>query len=162
MVYARLIVTNILAILGLTLATSCAHDAEHHDADPPAHHHDHEHHPDESAGSATPAAHDYADAVKQIQAHMVSLDAIIKSGEYDSVHKDCVAIGKLCDSLRALAAAEGSRVPKDKLDEVAESAKQLSAASRDLHHAAHSDDVAKLKLNYEQMTRLVASLSNYR
>ena len=134
-----------------------------HDHDHP-HDHDHDHashsHPDDSAA---PVAGSYADAIQQMRTHMTSLDAIIKSGNYDAVHKDSVAISKLCDLIGGsggLAATNGS-VPKDKLSEVSDSAKQLSEASRSLHHAAHAGDINQVRADYARMRELVDSLARY-
>ena len=83
-----------LAVLVLSGPLSCAGQAKH---DHSVHDHaDHSAAPDHSAG---PVARDYADAIGQIQNHMTSLDAIMKAGKYDVVHKDCVATEKLSESI---------------------------------------------------------------
>ena len=142
-----------LAVLVLSGPLSCAGQPKH---DHSAHEHaDH---------SAAPVARDYADAIGQIQNHMTSLDVIIQSGKYDAVHKDCVAIEKLCDSVGSaggLAAAQGSPVPTDKVNGVSESAKQLAAVSRSLHKAAHADDPAQVKADFARMGELAGSLARY-
>jgi hypothetical protein len=156
-----------LAVLILGGPLSCAKQAEHdHSAHDHANHsaHDHADHSAASDNSAVPAAQNYADAIRQIQGHMTSLDAIIKSGKYDAVHNDCVAIGKLCDAIDGaggLAAAQDSPVPKDKVNGVAEAANQISAASRSLHKAAHADDLPQVKADYARMSNLVESLTRY-
>ena len=111
--------------------------------------------------SVAPAAQSYADAVRQIRGHMASLDAIIKSGDYDAVHNDCVAIGRLSKSLAELAGRPNSPVPKDKLQEVSGAAGELAVAQRSLHSAAHDDDVPKVKEHYAHMGRLVESLARH-
>ncbi len=155
----------VVAVVALTLPVSCAKQADHdhmqHDhsdhADMSHHHHD-----DATSDQSTkPVAQSYADAVKQIQSHMTSLDAIMKSGKYDDVHKDSEAIRQLCASLAQLAAAENSPVPKEKVKDVTEMANELSAASRSFHSAAHDEDLPQVKEHYAHMTRLVESLAQY-
>src|SRR6058998_752003 len=111
----------VVAVVAPTLPVSCAkqpdHDHVQHD------HGDHaamsqHHHDATSDQSQAVMAHSFADAVKQMQARMISLDAIMKSGKYDEVHNDSEAIRKLCASLGELAAAQNSLVPKDKVNEV--------------------------------------------
>ena len=117
---------------------------------------------DQATGATTaPAAQNYPDAVKQLRAHMSSLDAIIKSGDYDGVHDDCVAAGKLGDAIGALAAAQGSPVPKEEVSEVTGAGKELSSAARSLHKAAHNDDLARVKADHAQMQKLVESLAGH-
>lgn len=152
-------VTTALAVLTLGGPLSCAGQAKHdHSA------HEHADHSASPEHSAAPVVRDYADAIGQIQNHMTLLDAIIKSGKYDAVHKDCLAIEKVCDSLGdggGLAAAQGSPIPKDKVNDVSESAKQLAATSRSLHKAAHADDLPQVKADYARMGELVGSLARY-
>ena len=118
---------------------------------------------DDSGATATtaPAAENYADALAQIRTHMTSLDAILKSGDYDAVHKDSVAIGKLGKSLGALASEQGSPVPKDKVTDVTAAGTELAAASRSFHSAAHEPDLPKVKEHYAHMGKLVESLARY-
>ena len=147
---------TILAILVLSGGVSCTKQAKH---DHSAHDHlDHAAAPDESA---VPAAQNYADAVKQLRARMTSLDAILKSGEYDKVHKDSVAIGKLGKSIGSLAAAPNSPVPKDQVKEVTAAGTELFAASRSFHGAAHEEDLPQVKEHYAQMGELVESLAQH-
>lgn len=92
----------VVAALVFTGPVSCSQDAKPdqraHDHTGHAAKHDHKAHDhsgnsaasDESA--ATPAPRTYADAIRQLRAHMVSLDAILKSGDHDAVHKDSVAM----------------------------------------------------------------------
>ena len=107
------------------------------------------------------AANNYADAVKQIQSRMASLDAIIKSGDYDAVHKDCVAIGKLGESIGDLAAAQDSGVPKDKVESLRDAGKELATAQKSLHKAAHGDVLTTVKEQYVRMGKLLESFANY-
>ena len=115
--------------------------------------------PDAAAGA--PAARDYADAVAQLRARLASLDAIIASGDHDAVHKDCVAAGRLGNALGALAAAPGSPVPQDQVADVTASGKELAAAARSLHTAAHDDDLATVKKDRARMGQLVDSLARH-
>ena len=148
-------VPAVLAALAFAGPLSCIREAKHdHQA------HDHAGHPATSdASAATPAAKTYADAIQQLRAHMTSLDAILKSGEYDAVHKDSVAIGKIGDSLGALASAPGSPVPQDKVKDVTTAGAEIKAASRTFHKAAHDDDLATVKGEYARMGRLIDSLA---
>jgi hypothetical protein len=148
-----------------TTATE-AHPGHHHAA---MHDHGTAGH-DHAAGTHDSSAHaaedavtakNYADAVKQIQSRMASLDAIIKSGDYDAVHKDCVAIGKLGESIGDLAAAQDSGVPKDEVESLRDAGKELAAAQKGLHKAAHGDDLATVKEQYVRMGKLLESLANY-
>ena len=153
----------VVAVLALTIPVSCAKQADHdhmqHDQSSHAGTSDH-HHPT-SDQSPKPAAQSYADAVKQIQSRMASLDAIIKSGKYDEVHKDSEGIRQLCGSLGELAASQNSPVPKDKVKDVIQIANELSAASRSFHSAAHDDDLPQIKEHYAHMGTLVESLAAY-
>ena len=60
-----------------------------------------------------------------------------------------------------MAAAHGSPVPKDKLNDVSESTKQLATANRSLHKAAHADDLPQVKADYTRTGDLVGSLARY-
>lgn len=169
--------STILAALSLMLAgpISCAKNAqpgndEHEHATPQSgeipyatSHHDHAdgHTRADHAVEPSATARNYADAVKQLQARLASLDTIIKSGQYDDVHKDCVAIGELGGSIGALATAEDSGVPKDKVESLRAAGKELADASRSLHKAAHSDDLATVKAEYAHMGKLIDSLATY-
>jgi hypothetical protein len=154
----------LLVALFLTVPISCAKQANH---DHSQHSHSHpgattQHHHDASSDhSPAVTAQNYADAVKQMQARMASLDAILKSGKYDDVHKDTEAIRKLCGSLGELAAAQNSLVPKDKVKEVTDMAAELSKASRSFHSAAHDEDLPQVKEHYAHMGKLIESLSAY-
>lgn len=151
--------STVLAALILSGPVSCTKAAKH----------DHSAHDrpgdsamsDHSPATAAPAARNYADAIEQLRTRMTSLDAIVKSGEYDDVHKDSVAIGKLCGSLGAMAAAPNSSVPRDKVTEVTAAATELSAAARSFHSAAHDEDLPQVKAHYAHMSRLVHSLAAY-
>ena len=154
----------VVAAVALTLPVSCAKQADHdhmqHD------HMDHDamsqhHHDAASDESSAVMAHSYADAVKQMQARMTSLDAIMKSGKYDEVHNDAEAIRKLCGSIGELADAQNSPVPKDKVKEVTDLAAELSAAARSFHNASHDEDLPQVKQHYAHMKRLVDSLAAY-
>lgn len=154
----RLVVggSTVLVVLMLMGPVSCTKAAKHdHSA------HDHADHAPTADQSAAPAAQNYADAVKQLQARMASLDAILRSGEYDDVHKDSVAIRKLCDSIGALAAAPNSGVPKEKVTEVTAAAKELSAATHSFHGSAHDEDLPQVKQLYARMGKLIESLAAY-
>jgi len=96
-----------------------------------------------------------------VRSPLPSLDAIIKSGKYDDVHKDSEAIRQLCGSLGELAAAQNSSVPRDKVKDVVQIANELSAASRSFHSAAHDEDLAQVKEHYAHMGKLVESLAAY-
>ena len=117
--------------------------------------------PADAAATAAPAARNYADAVKRLRAHLASLDAIIESGYYDGVHKDCVAAARLGDSLGALAAAPGSPVPEDRVADVTAAGKEFSSAARSLHSAAHDDDLATVKRDRARMGQLVEALARH-
>ena len=128
--------------------------------------HDHGSHDHSTGGAASgdaaataPATRDYADAVAQLRAQMASLDAILKSGDYDGVHKDSVAIGKIGQSIGALAAAKGSPVPKVKVTEVTAEGQELAAAARSFHHAAHEPDLPKVNEHYAHMRKLIDGLA---
>ena len=149
-----------VALLSLMVSLSCAKQTTPDHPDHAAMH-DHSNHSAMPDGSATPAAQSYADAVKQIQSRMTSLDALVKAGKYDDVHKDSEAIRQLCGSLGDLAAAQNSPVPKDKVKEVTESAKELSAATRSFHGAAHDEDLPQVKEHYAHMGKLIESLAAY-
>jgi len=144
--------------------TTRDHSPQHHAAgEQPGH--DHTVHPatsHKSAAAATaPTAQNYTDAITQLQARMSSLDAILKSRDYDRVHDDCVAIGHLGESLGSLSAAQGSPVPKEKVAEVTSAGEQLSSAARSLHKAAHNDELAQVKADYARMSKLVESLGRH-
>lgn len=152
----------VLAALVLSGPASCTKAAKH---DPAAHDHsghsamsDHSTSP---AATTAPAARDYADAMEQLRARMTSLDVILKSGEYDDVHKDSVAIGRLGKSLGALAGAPNSPVPKDKVADVTAAGTELAAAARSFHSAAHESDLPKVREDYAHMGELVESLARY-
>ena len=159
--------STVLAALILAGPASCAKDAK----DDGAAKHDHAAHgpsghsatSDHSGAAPTtaPAARNYADAIKRFRARMASLDAILKSGDYDAVHKDSVAIGKLGDSLGALAAAPGSPVLRDQVEAVTAAGKELAAAARSFHSAAHDEDLATVKADYARMGKLIDSLARH-
>ena len=154
----------VVAIVALTLPVSCAKQADHDHMQHDHTDHDamsHHHHDAASDESSAVMAHSYADAVKQMQARMTSLDAIMKSGKYDEVHNDSEAIRKLCNSIGDLAAAQNSPVPKDKVKEVTDTATELSAAARSFHGASHDEDLPQVKEHYAHMKRLVDSLAQY-
>jgi hypothetical protein len=108
--------------------------------------------------TTAPAPRDYADAIAQLRAHMASLDSILKSGDYDAVHKDSVAICKIGESVGALAAAPGSHVPPEQVKAVTSDGAELSAKSRSFHKAAHSDDLATVRADFARMGQLIDSL----
>src|SRR5437667_11410663 len=138
----------VVALVAVTLPVSCAKQADHDHMQHDHMDHDamsHHRHDATTEQSSTVMAHSYADAVKQMQARMTSLDAIIKSGKYDEVHKDSEAIRQLCGSLGELAASQNSPVPKDKVKDVIQIANELSAASRSFHSSAHDDDLPQIK-----------------
>ena len=114
-----------------------------------------------AAPTTAPAARNYADAIRQFRMRMASLDAILKSGDYDGVHKDSVAIAKLGDSLGALAAAPGSPVPRDRVKDVTTAGTELAAAARSFHSAAHDEDLATVKADYARMGTLIDSLARH-
>lgn len=154
----------VVAVVALTLPVSCAKQADHDHMqhDQPDHADmSHHHHEETSDQSSAVMAHSYADAVKQMQARMTSLDAMMKSGKYDEVHNDSEAIRKLCSSIGELAAAQNSPVPKDKVKEVTDIAAELSAASKSFHSASHDEDLPQVKEHYAHMKRLVDSLAQY-
>src|SRR4051812_18417854 len=101
-------VSILLAAALLIGPVSCAHKASHD-----------EHHTDHAATAAVPASDTYADAIKQIRSRMASINSIIASGNYDTVHDDAEAIGQACGLLEKLAAAPGSGVPREKVPAVA-------------------------------------------
>ena len=154
----------VVAAVALTLPVSCAKQADHdhmqHDRADHAAMSQHQH---DAISDQSPAvmAQTYADAVKQMQARMTSLDAIMKSGKYDEVHTDSEAIRKLCSSIGELAAAQNTPVPKDKVKEVTDMAAELSAAARSFHSASHDEDLPQVKEHYAHMKRLVDSLAQY-
>ena len=145
-----------LALLMSMGPLSCRDQAKHD-------HSAHEHSDRGAVGGdpAAPAAGTYADAVGEIRTRMTSLDAILKSGDYDSVHKDSVAIGRLCKSLPGLAAAPNSGVPKDRVKDVTDAAAELATVSREFHSAAHDEDAVRVKEHYAHMGRLVESLAEH-
>jgi hypothetical protein len=124
-------------------------------------HHDHSMMHDDSHHSAMPAAQSYGDAVRQMRALLASMDAKIKAGKYDDVHHDAEALRSLCNSLGELAAARNSPVPRDKVNEVTETAKELSAAGNSFHKAAHAEDLPQVKEHYAHMVKLVDSFARY-
>lgn len=151
--------STVLAALILTGPASCMKPAKQVRAA-----HDHSGNSamsDHPAAEAAPAARNYADAITQLRARMVSLDAILKSGDYDAVHKDSVAIGALGKSLGAMAGAANSPVPKDQVADVTAAGTELAAASRSFHTAAHEPDLPKVKEHYAHMGKLVESLARY-
>lgn len=158
-------------VLGMVVTLGGCKSGDHSDHDHAAKHdhavkQDHSGHAatsDHSGATATtvPAAQNYADAIAQIRAHMTSLDTILKSGDYDAVHKDSVAIGTLGKSLGALATASNSPVPKGKVTDVTAAGTELAAASRSFHTAAHEPDLPKVKEHYAHMGQLVESLARY-
>ena len=153
--------STVLSALALILAgpVSCAKDAKHDHA--AARDHSGGHGSASHHGAEAPvAARNFAEAVRQLQTRMASLDTIIKSGDYDGVHDDCVAIGKLGESLGALAATEASGVSKGKVSDVSAAGQELSTAARGLHKAAHNDQPATVKGEYARMVKLVESLGS--
>ena len=139
-----------------------SHDRSGHAAQHDRKAHDHSGHSAASDESAeTPAPRTYADAIQQLRAHMKSLDAILKSGDHDAVHKDSVAIGKIGESLGALASAPESPVPQNKVKDVTTAGADLRTASRTFHKAAHNDDLATVKADYAHMNKLIDSLARH-
>ena len=147
----------VMALMILAGPVSCSHEAKHnHKA------HDHSRHSATSEESAaTPAPRRYADAIQQLRAHMMSLDAILKSGDHDAVHKDSVAIGKIGESLGALASAPDSPVPQSKVKDVTTTGAELKTASRIFHKAAHNDELATVNAEYARMGKLIDSLAQH-
>ena len=164
-------IPTVVAALSFTGPVSCSQEAKHdhkghghsgHSAQHDQKAHDHSGHSATSDGSAaTPAPRTYAEAIQRLRAHMMSLDAILKSGDHDAVHKDSVAIGKIGESLGALASAPGSPVPEDKVKDVTTAGAELKTASRTFHTAAHDADLATVKADYARMGKLVDSLARH-
>jgi hypothetical protein len=159
--------STVLSTLAFILAgsVSCAKDTKHDHAE-----HDHAAARDHSGGhgeashhaaEAPVTAQNFADAVKQLRGHMASLDVILKSGDYDGVHKDSVAIGKIGESVGSLASVQGSPVPHDRVKDVTAAGAELAAASRSFHKAAHNDDLATVKERYIRMGALIDSLARH-
>lgn len=138
----------IFQFLLLTVMVSCAKKGA---APPPA----------QADQPAMTAQSGYGDAIKQIQARMASLDTTIKAGKHYAVHNDAEAIVELSGSLETLAAAPGSGVPRDKVPEVTDLARELAAASNDMHGAGHANDMPRFNQRYSDMIRLVESLAQY-
>jgi hypothetical protein len=149
-------------VLLLVVPLSCAKEAAHDHPDPAAPHHPGDHAAAHDHGSSSaPVPKSYAEAVRQMRLLLASLDATIKSGQYDNVHHDSQALRRICGSIKELATAQSSPVPKDKVNEVTELASQLSSATDDFHDAAHDGDLQRLKERYAQMVKLVDSLARY-
>ena len=162
------IVTTILGMVVTLSGCKSNDDSDHDHAAKHGHSakHDHPGHgaPSDHAGATSttaPAAQNYADAIHEFRTHMASLAAILKSGDYDGVHKDSVAIGKLGESIGTLAAAQGSPVPSDNLKDVKAAGTELAAAARSFHKAAHNDDLPRVKADYAQMGKLIDSLARH-
>jgi hypothetical protein len=145
-----IVVTSILTLLLLSAPIACTNTKEVATHD----HGDHDH-------TAMSAAGSYSDAIRQIQTHMAAIDTTIKSEKYTGVHKDAEAIIELTKTLGSAAAAANSPVPKSKVQEVTESAKELADATDSMHDAAHSGEVQQVKEHYAQMIKLVDALAMY-
>ena len=115
---------------------------------------------DEKAPAAAPAPKTYAEAVKQIQDHMKSIDTAIKAGKVKDTHPDAEAIITLSKSLGELALADKSGVAKDKVKEVNKASKDLAEMTDSFHDAADAGKTEEAKKHYDHMVELVKTISD--
>lgn len=113
------------------------------------------------AAEPAPAPKSYADAVKNIQDRMKSIDTAIKAGKFKDTHPDAEAIIAVTKLLGELALADGSGVPKDKVKEVNKSAKDLAEMTDMFHDAADAGKADEAKGHYDHMVKLVESISHH-
>lgn len=115
---------------------------------------------EEMAPAAAPAPKTYAEAVKQIQDRMKSIDTAIKAGKVKDTHPDAEAIITLSKSLGELALADKSGVPKDKVKDVNQASKDLAEMTDMFHDAADAGKTDEAKKHYDGMVKLVKTISD--
>jgi PBP1b-binding outer membrane lipoprotein LpoB len=112
------------------------------------------------SAAAAPAPKTYAEAVKQIQDRMKSIDTAIKAGKLNDIDPEAKVIITLSQSLGELALADKSGVAKDKVKEVNQAAKDLAEMTDKCHDAADEGKADETKGHYASMVKLVKIISD--
>ena len=140
-----------------------ANDDAHHDDDDADHDDDDDDHAEGGHGEPVEftAPQTYAHAVEAIHAQLEKIESLMATGGLDRVHAEAAVIRDIANGIGQLALKAGSGVPRDAVQEINLTAKDLVATFGPIDQAGDSGNLAGTRIIYDQMVALFETLEKY-